>query len=195
MSLQGKKILIDPGHGGYDSGAKGTLNGETIYEKDLALQFAQSAASYLENDGAKVIMTRTTDKYVGINDRWKMGQANHVDAVISIHWNGGSTTASGTETYYAQTRPQDKPFAQTIQANVVDRMGTNDRGVLDDTKSAVGSLGILRYPSGEAYPRALVEIEFITNPTAMEELDYPLYEASLDFAAGILFAMREWFTE
>jgi len=91
-----------------------------------------------------------------------MGQANHVDAVISIHWNGGSTTASGTETYYAQTRPQDKPFAQTIQANVVDRMGTNDRGVLDDTKSAVGSLGILRYHSGEAYPRALVEIEFIT---------------------------------
>jgi len=69
MSLQGKKILIDPKHGGYDSGAKGTLNGETIYEKDLALQFAQSAASYLENDGAKVIMTRTTDKYVGINDR------------------------------------------------------------------------------------------------------------------------------
>lgn len=195
MALKGKKILIDPGHGGSDNGASGKLNNKTVYEKDLALTFAQSVASYLENAGVTVIMTRNSDKKVEINDRWKKGQDENVDAVISIHWNGGSTTASGTETYYAQTRSGDKPFAQALQNGVVSYLGTKDRGVLDDTKAAVGSLGILRYPSGSSYkyPRALIEVEYITNPTALANLEYPIYEASLDFAAGVLKGLKEYF--
>lgn len=194
MGLNGKKILIDPGHGGTDSGATGTLNGKTIYEKNLTLTFAQSAKSYLENAGATVVMTRDDDSTVDINTRWQLGRDENVDAVISIHFNGGSTTARGTETIYAQTRSGDKPFAQALQNAVVAAMGTNDRGVIDDTKTAVGSLGILRYPSNKSYPRALIEVEFITNPDAMEDLDYPLYEASLDFAAGILNGCENYFS-
>ncbi|SCX75642.1 N-acetylmuramoyl-L-alanine amidase family protein [Alkaliphilus peptidifermentans] len=193
MSLQGKKILIDPGHGGWDSGAVGTLKGNQILEKDLALMFALSTQSYLENAGATVIMTRDSDEYIGINDRWEMGRDNSVNAVVSIHWNSGSGSAKGTETYYAQNRPQDMAFAQTIQNKVIEWMGTENRGVKDDTKSALGFLGVLRYPSSTSYPRALVEVEFISNETAMNRLDYPLYEASLDFAAGILKGLEEYF--
>ncbi|AZK45961.1 N-acetylmuramoyl-L-alanine amidase family protein [Paenibacillus lentus] len=195
MALKGKKILIDPGHGGSDPGASGKLNNKTVNEKDLALTFAESAKSYLENAGVTVIMTRTTDKKVEINDRWKKGQDEKVDAVISIHWNGGSTTANGTETYYAQTRSGDKSFAQGLQKGVVGALGTKDRGVLDDTKTAVGSLGVLRYPSGSSYsyPRALIEVEYITNSTALANLDYPMYEASLDFAAGVLKGLQGYF--
>ncbi|MFB8372284.1 N-acetylmuramoyl-L-alanine amidase family protein [Paenibacillus taichungensis] len=193
MALKGKKILIDPGHGGTDNGASGKLNGSTVYEKNLAFTFANSVKSYLTNAGVDVVMTRTSDTTVGINDRWQKGQNEKVDAVISIHWNGGSTTANGTETYYAQTRSGDKSFAQTLQTAVVAALGTKDRGVLDDTKAAVGSLGVLRYPSGTTYPRALIEVEYITNSTALANLDYPMYEASLDFAAGVLNGLKNYF--
>lgn len=197
--LKGKKILVDPGHGGSDPGAVGTLKGEQILEKDLTLMFAKSVKSYLELDGATVIMTRTTDTDVTINERWQMGRDNNVDAVISVHFNSGPPNAEGVETYYAKTRESapytDKAFAEAIHAGILGRMGMKNRGVKDDTLSGPGSLGILRYPSGETYlyPRCLVEVEFITNPTAMEALDYPLYEASLDFAAGVLDGMRNFF--
>nr|WP_289137790.1 N-acetylmuramoyl-L-alanine amidase [uncultured Brevibacillus sp.] len=49
MSIDGLKFLIDPGHGGSQSGATGTLNGKTIYEKDLNLMFAESVATSLED--------------------------------------------------------------------------------------------------------------------------------------------------
>lgn len=194
MGLKGKKILIDAGHGGTDSGASGTVNKRTVYEKDLALMFAQSAKSYIENAGATVVMTRTSDTTVGINDRWKKGEDNNVDAVISIHFNSGGSTANGTETYYAQTRSSDKSFAEKIQKQVVEYLGTKNLGVKDDTKAAVGSLGILRYPSNKSYPRALVEVEYISNSSAMKELDdRPMYEASLDFAAGIVKGLEDHF--
>lgn len=101
--LKGKKILVDPGHGGSDPGAVGTLKGEQIkgeqiLEKDLTSMFAKSVKSYLELDGATVIMTRTTDTNVTINERWQMGRDNNVDAVISVHFNSGPPNAEGVET-------------------------------------------------------------------------------------------------
>jgi len=74
-----------------------------------------------------------------------MGKQKKVDAVISIHFNSGNSTAKGTETIYAATRTQDKGFAETLQRNVVDYLGTRDRGVIKDTASAEGSLGVLRF--------------------------------------------------
>jgi N-acetylmuramoyl-L-alanine amidase len=106
---------------------------------------------------------------------------------------GDSTTANGTETYYVQTRSRDKSFAQTLQTAVVAALGTKDRGVLDDKKAAVGSLGVLRYPSGATYSRALIEVEYITNETALSNLDYPMYEAPLDFATGVLNGLKNYF--
>ncbi|SHI61003.1 N-acetylmuramoyl-L-alanine amidase family protein [Lutispora thermophila] len=194
MSLRNKKILIDPGHGGKDGGAEGILDGEKVYEKDLALMFAESVASYIENyTEATVIMTRDSDVDMGINERWKIGFDNNVDAVISIHWNSHNKKSSGTETIYAKTRSQDKHFAEVIQNKVVEYLGTNNRGVKDDTKTKVGSLGILRYPSNKNYPRALVEVEFIDNESAMEALNRPIYETSLDFATAIKEALEEYF--
>ncbi|TKI58350.1 N-acetylmuramoyl-L-alanine amidase [Brevibacillus antibioticus] len=71
MSLDGLKFLVDPGHGGSDVGAIGTLNGEDVYEKDLALLFAQAVAETLEDFGATVYLTRHDDSKVSIDDRWK----------------------------------------------------------------------------------------------------------------------------
>lgn len=193
MGLQGKKILVDAGHGGSSVGAVGTLNGQTIYEKSLTLMYANSLRGYLEYDGATVVMTRTTDTYVDTDARWQLGSNENVDAVISIHFNGGSTTARGTETFYALTRPQDLTFTQTVHNGIFQYMGTQNRGVKDDTKTAVGSLAILRYPTSLSYPRCLIEVEFITNPAAMAALDYPLYESSLYFAAGVLTGLRNFF--
>ncbi|MGZ9583181.1 N-acetylmuramoyl-L-alanine amidase [Paenibacillus marinisediminis] len=80
-------MLVDAGHGGTDSGTSGKVDGITKYDKNWALMFAQSAKSYIENDGATVVMTRSSDTFV------------NVDAVISIHFKAGSSTSNGTETY------------------------------------------------------------------------------------------------
>lgn len=194
MGLQGKKILVDAGHGGTASGAVGTLHGQTIYEKNLTLMYANSLRGYLEYDGATVIMTRTTDVFVGTDARWQLGSSENVDAVISIHFNGGSTTEHGTETFYAETRSQDIPFTQTVHNSIFQYMGTHNRGVKDDTKTHEGSVAILRYPTSKSYPRCLIEVEFITNPDAMAALDYSLFESSLDFAAGVLTGLRNFFS-
>ncbi|WP_064200089.1 N-acetylmuramoyl-L-alanine amidase family protein [Brevibacillus brevis] len=193
MSLDGLKFLVDPGHGGSDVGAIGTLNGEDVYEKDLALLFAEAVAETLEDFGATVYLTRDDDSKVSIDDRWKLGQQKDVDGVISVHFNSAGSTAKGTETIYAGNRSQDKGFAQTIQREVVNSLGTRDRGVLKDSDTPRGSLGVLRYPSGGNYPRALIEVEFITNESALEDLGPTLDEAAGDFARGVRRAMLDYF--
>jgi len=86
-------ILIDPGHGGKDPGNLGTpiIEGDTkskIYEKDLNLQVGKKVASILsrQND-VQVILTRTEDKFVSLEDRVIMAnnQEQKIDAFISIH--------------------------------------------------------------------------------------------------------------
>ncbi|MFS0556803.1 N-acetylmuramoyl-L-alanine amidase family protein [Brevibacillus sp. 179-C9.3 HS] len=193
MSLDGLKFLVDPGHGGSDNGSSGTLNGEKIFEDDLCLMFAQAVANTLEDFGATVYMTRVDDTKVSINDRSDMGEQKKVDGVISVHFNSAGASAKGTETIYAATRPQDKGFAETIQRKVVDALGTRDRGVIKDTDTPRKSLGILRNPRNADYPRALIEVEFISNETALENLGPTLDEAAEDFARGVRRAMLEYF--
>src|SRR5690554_5573923 len=90
-SIRGKTIAVDAGHGGSDPGASGSISypdgsKTTIYEKSLTLMFAQYLKEELEFYGADVVMTRNSDTYVGINDRWRSATNANVDAFISIHF-------------------------------------------------------------------------------------------------------------
>lgn len=111
ISLAGKKILIDPGHGNASSGAVG-LNG--IKEKDLNLKVAFYLRTLLENQGALVYMTRETDTAkwwsVGLSDRDDLGRRCFLrdsikpDLFISIHHNGsddGSPEENISKVFYA----------------------------------------------------------------------------------------------
>jgi N-acetylmuramoyl-L-alanine amidase len=91
-------IVIDPGHGGYDSG---TEAGAPLLEKDLALQIALRLQGELERRGVHAILTRTGDYFVTLADRTAFANKAGADLFISIHLNSSPAAATtGIETYY-----------------------------------------------------------------------------------------------
>jgi N-acetylmuramoyl-L-alanine amidase len=103
FSLQGKVILIDPGHGGSDLGTQGLLKNsknKKIFEKDLALKMAKILQVELQKS-YQVYLTRTNDSYVSLDARAKMADTVKADLFISLHFNSNSdASAQGIETFY-----------------------------------------------------------------------------------------------
>src|SRR5436309_1028305 len=92
-SLAGKKIAIDPGHGGNDSGAVGF----GLHEADIVLDIAMRVRDLLQNEGATVVMTRVCDCTVSLAERVATANDAAVDRYVSIHSNAcGSCGATGT---------------------------------------------------------------------------------------------------
>ena len=140
-------VAIDPGHGGSDSGATDTYNGTTVREKNMNLSIAKAMRAELQKyTGVTVYMTRTTDEYVGLEDRVDQAAARGADVFISIHINAGG--GKGAEVYYPNGSSYNKSthstgyaLASKIQKNLV-ALGLTDRGTkmrTSDTK---------KYPDG-----------------------------------------------
>lgn len=92
-------VVIDPGHGGQDSGAMCA----GVLEKDLTLDIAQRVDRLLEAQGLATVMTRVGDAYVSLADRAALTNRVPNCVLVSIHFNEDSQRAStGIETYYAE---------------------------------------------------------------------------------------------
>src|SRR5216117_751131 len=91
-------VVLDPGHGGQDSGAM--CGG--VMEKDLTLDVARRVDRLLDSEGIATLMTRLGDSYVSLADRAAFGNRANESIFISIHFNeDNKPVASGVETYYA----------------------------------------------------------------------------------------------
>jgi len=94
-----RKVIIDAGHGGHDSGALGRFS----KEKDIALKIALELGKILKKHmrGVEVIYTRQTDTFVTLHGRAQVANKNNADVFISIHCNATprGNAAHGTETY------------------------------------------------------------------------------------------------
>ena len=88
-------IVLDAGHGGHDSGARGFGR----MEKEIALQVVQKIAKNLERDH-KIILTRKDDTFISLSERPKIGNRNSADLFVSVHLNAGAATANGAEIFY-----------------------------------------------------------------------------------------------
>ena len=100
LQAQGFTVVIDAGHGGKDPGAISA--NKKIYEKDITLNVALMVGKAIEENHpeVKVLYTRKTDRFVGLNDRAKMANRANADLFISIHTNAAKNrTAKGAETY------------------------------------------------------------------------------------------------
>ena len=99
LGLRVRRIVIDAGHGGHDSGTVGP-NG--LEEKDIALDVALRLGRLLQQQlGAEVVYTRRTDKYVSLEERTAIANAAHADLFLSIHANSSSDPqVRGVETYF-----------------------------------------------------------------------------------------------
>lgn len=100
------KILIDPGHGGNDSGA---IRGQ-LKESDIALKVSRLLKAKLDsNSGFTTEMTRTTDRNINLHDRVKRAEEVHADLFLSIHLNTNyDPRARGTEIYFQNHLPADE---------------------------------------------------------------------------------------
>jgi N-acetylmuramoyl-L-alanine amidase len=91
-------IVLDPGHGGKDPGAKSARG---LLEKDVVLHIARDLAKRLERDGYRVVLTRDGDVFVPLNERTACANKTRAALFVSIHANASRNhKASGIETYY-----------------------------------------------------------------------------------------------
>lgn len=144
-------VIIDPGHGAHDRGAAIGY----VYEKHLALDTARRVEQLLKKQGLKVVMTRSRDVFIPLQNRSAIGNRMGDSIFVSIHYNynrGG--TGAGVETYYHFN--SSYTLAAYIQAYLVQRTKMTHRGV----KSA--NFHVIRATTKN--PAVLVECGFVSNP-------------------------------
>jgi N-acetylmuramoyl-L-alanine amidase len=161
--LAGKLVVLDPGHGGNDTGAIGP---DGIEEKWVTLPIATKAAQLLRQEGAEVIMTRTGDTNPDLYARTDIANLAEADVFVSIHGNSYPSDPSigGTGTYIYAPSPVIAPgqqlnvrlrLANCLQNTLVAALRLhNSRGIFDD------NLEVLR---NAQMPAALVEVAFLSN--------------------------------
>src|SRR5947208_13599490 len=104
-------VVLDPGHGGQDSGAM--CGG--VMEKDLTLDVARRIDRVLDAQGVATLMTRLGDTYVSLADRAAFGNRVRDSIFVSIHFNeDNKPVASGVETYYAAHQIASAPVFATL---------------------------------------------------------------------------------
>lgn len=171
-SSQKIKVAIDPGHGGYDSGAVGH-NG--ICEKNVTLAVALKLGKVLEQKGIEVIYTRTSDKCPwpsnkGAELQMRCDIANNAkaDYFVSIHCNSADTSAAtGIETYYDRNRTNGIELAKNIQNELIREFGYKNRGTKPCGFYVVKNTNM---------PSVLVELEFISNGSKEQILNSSTYQ-------------------
>jgi N-acetylmuramoyl-L-alanine amidase len=108
-----KRIVIDPGHGGHDTG---TISANGMREKDLVLDVGRRLKNYIKSSypEIEVIMTRDSDRFVALEERTAIANSRRADLFISIHANASpSRVASGVETFFLSP---DRAPAEDLQA-------------------------------------------------------------------------------
>ncbi|MGV7097815.1 N-acetylmuramoyl-L-alanine amidase [Bacillus subtilis] len=163
--IVGKKVFVDAGHGGYDSGAVG--NG--LKEKDVNLAVAKLVNSKLSNGGAIPIMARSTDVFLELSERVAKAKSNNANLFVSIHANSASPAATGTETYYYTKYESEnsKRLATEIQNRLYKALNTQNRGV------KIGNFHVIREST---MPSSLAELAFISNANDASKLKSALYQ-------------------
>ena len=173
LTLEGKKICIDAGHGGGDAGAIGPTG---VTEKSVTLRVALQLRDLLEEEGAEVIMTRTTDKPVSpkgdkasaieeLQARCDVANREKVDIFISIHADSFTNPAARGSTgyYYSKTEGTSaKRLADAIRRGVCEQLRTPSRG------TQPCNFYVVRHTDMAA---TLVELAFISNAEEEKLLD------------------------
>ena len=173
---EGEHVVLDPGHGGHDTGARG--KGGTL-EKAMTLDISKRVAAHLDARGIPWRMTRTDDRFIELPDRARFATANAARLFVSIHLNSsGNPQSSGVESFAlslpgapstndpdAQAPPAlENPgnrfdeanivLAHLLQDSLLERETGADRGVRR------ARFSVLR---DAPCPAALVECGFLSN--------------------------------
>lgn len=132
-SIPMETFMIDPGHGGYDSG----IRGKNFVEKDFVMSFAREFSHMIEKKGKKVFLTRKGDQVLSIKDRVKAANQKSPEIFISMHLSSKNefgiytapkmTGQSQSQTERASEQDSDKNIANAIASNIKNELGVNVR--------------------------------------------------------------------
>lgn len=201
--LKGKIIVVDAGHGGIDGGA----NNNYILEKDINLDIALRLQAKLENEGAKVVMTRTTDTALSkstridrnryledLNARVQIINNSSAKLFISIHTNSvnNSPSTRGAIAFYANSHPHNRDIAYIFQ-NIFNTYGFEYNGHTYKSHHIpqVGRYYLLKNVN---IPGIIVESGFISNGTdllLLSKAEYKdflaesIYKGAVDYFSNI----------
>jgi N-acetylmuramoyl-L-alanine amidase len=180
VNVTGKKIVLDPGHGGSDPGARAS----GIVEKELNLDIALRTKNLLESAGFSVVMTRTTDVFVALERRAEIANTSNADIFISIHGNSFNGATQGLETFWygKYEKANSMRLAHALQNNLVSKMNMSYRRV------AEGNFHVIRETK---IPSALLEVGFIDNPSDAAKLKQSKYRQLA--AEGIMLGALDYF--
>lgn len=174
-------VFIDPGHGGKDPGAIGPTG---LQEKYIALDVALKLKEILEGSGVRVVVSRTGDYFIPLEERARRANSSGAQIFVSIHANAAENRgAVGIETFYlgyagphsspgrrADTLPASKCLASCVQQSLATALATPDRGIKEK------DLNVLR---NSTIPAVLVEVGFLSNPRSERLLYRPSYRQRL----------------
>ncbi|QIR41371.1 N-acetylmuramoyl-L-alanine amidase [Tolypothrix sp. PCC 7910] len=174
-------VLIDPGHGGKDSGAIG-IGG--VREKDIILPIGSRVAEILQQNGVQVIMSRNSDYFVSLEGRVVMAARARADVFVSIHANSagaGRPDVNGLETYYYDS---GLSLARIVHSNILQSLNVRDRGVRR------ARFYVLRKSS---MPSILVETGYLTGRVDVANLQSSNYQNQMAeaIARGILQYLKQ----
>jgi N-acetylmuramoyl-L-alanine amidase len=222
LGLGISRIVIDPGHGGHDPGAKG----DDITEAELVLDVAlRLEKMLLKVQGVDVVLTRRTDEFVGLQERTAIANRENADLFLSIHANASENDqARGIETYFlnfannlsaaAVAARENAASGQAMAAlpDFVKAIALNNK--LDESRQfatdvqrlmierlrpankTVKDLGVKQAPFvvliGAAMPSVLAEVSFVTNPQEAKLLRGSAYRQRI--ADALYSAIRKYQT-
>jgi N-acetylmuramoyl-L-alanine amidase len=212
-----RTIVLDPGHGGQDSGTSNLVMG--VFEKTFTLDVAQRLKPMLEARGWQVVLTRTADHFIPLPARPAMAIAAKADLFVSIHFNSvfPDTKTSGTEIYTfppqfeRSTRswgageqddsesqpdpsnrfdPWNAVLANALHRALLTKLGTFDRG------QKIAHYAVLK---GLNCPGVLIESAFLSNDAEAQRVATPAFRQEiaeaiangLDAYAAQLTAMKK----
>jgi N-acetylmuramoyl-L-alanine amidase len=182
------KILLDPGHGGIDSGA--FVAG--IKEKEISLELAFWTAYWLEQMGFEVDSTRTDDRWISLEDRAQMAISLEADLFVSLHCNASdSTQPRGVEVYVRPLLARSFPSSElagrefTAAWEILNRLSlgvsANMRGLRRGNFQVLRDAGV---------PAVLIEYGFLTNAEDRRDLTDSRYQIRVSAATAL--AIRDW---
>lgn len=157
-------VVIDPGHGGMDTGAIY----ENVFEKDLNLAIAKKLSTLLKALNINIYMTRADDSYVSLSDRSKLANSLNSDLFISVHNNAGDRAIAGSMSLYYPSVSHSNgnlsayDFASIVQKELWGTLGTKNLGLIPRPY-----LSVLRRTN---MPAVIAEVGYMSNPVELDRL-------------------------
>lgn len=177
--FSGKTIMIDPAHGGKDTGGRGAVS---LVEKDVVMPIAINLQKILKRAGAIAVLTRSGDEDISAQERFRKASLEGADIYISLHTHAcADSRVAGAATKYLANSAESPVLATYVQEELIKKIKVADRGIAQELEPVLP----------DNFPAVKVEVVTITN--IVEEVFLRGLTIQKRAAEGIFNGLRNYF--